>query len=214
MEAKDSKFEINILSLNNDIEGHDCGYCHNPTGSCSFEMVIKDYPVEIYEKMMKDGWRRCGNYVYIPNIEKSCCKLYTCRLNVEDFKINKEQRKVMRRFRNYLSGEYELNKEKMKEEKKKDVEMKEVDEKKAIIEGVLKKYVETKKYKAIIAKYIQLDNAFLESQMKDLHVRKNLKIRKNLIWSYFSILSSFTKVKPEPVLYKVSLDINSKEITK
>jgi arginyl-tRNA--protein-N-Asp/Glu arginylyltransferase len=26
--------------------------------------------VEIYERMMKDGWRRCGDYVYIPNLDK------------------------------------------------------------------------------------------------------------------------------------------------
>ena len=39
---------------------------------------------------MKDGWRRCGDYVYIPNMEKSCRKLYTFRLNVEDFQINEK----------------------------------------------------------------------------------------------------------------------------
>ena len=90
---QDNSLEINIVRFNNDNNGHRCGYCKNETGSCSFGLTIKKYPVEIYEKMMKDGWRRCGDYVYLPNIEKSCCKLYTCRLNVEDFKINKDQKK-------------------------------------------------------------------------------------------------------------------------
>ena len=146
--SNDNNLEINVITLNNDDQPSECGYCKNEEGSYSFGTVINNYPVELYEKMMKDGWRRCGNYVYLPNIEKSCCKLYTCRLNIEDFKINKEQRKIMKRFRKYLSGEYELNKEKKKEEEKQkdDVEMKNVDELKEKIEGVLKEYLKQKKY--------------------------------------------------------------------
>ena len=85
----DDSLEINVVRFSLDDKGHRCGYCKNPEGSCSFGTTIKNYPVHIYEKMMKDGWRRCGEYVYLPNIMKSCCKLYTCRLNIEDFQINK-----------------------------------------------------------------------------------------------------------------------------
>ena len=108
----ENKLEINIIGFSNDNNGHKCGYCNKEDGSFSFGTSIIKYPVEIYENMMLDGWRRWGHYVYIPNIEKSCCKLYTCKLNVLEFKINKEQKKVMKRFRKYLSGEYELNKDK------------------------------------------------------------------------------------------------------
>jgi arginine-tRNA-protein transferase len=175
------------VRLNDDKEGHKCGYCNNPKGSFSFGTSIKDYPVEIYEKMMKDGWRRCGDYVYIPNLEKSCCKLYTCRLNVEDFKINKEQKKVMKRFRKYLSGEYELNKEKikkeMKEKKTNDVPMKIVDELKTKIENILKEYITKKNYSEIIKKYITIDNSLLENKLKELYVRKNTNKKLNYDYS-------------------------------
>ena len=168
-----------------DTKGHECGYCKNPDGSCSFGTSIKTYPVEIYEKMMKDGWRRCGDYVYIPNIEKSCCKLYTCRLNVEDFKINKEQRKIMKRFRRYLSGEYELNKEKIKEkeEKKNDKETKNEDKIKEKIELILKGYLEKKKYIEIIEKYIKIDKSLFEN-IKETNVRQNTNKKLNFDYSF------------------------------
>ena len=73
MEIKnDNTLEINIVGFNNDKNGRKCGYCKNPEGKHSFGTSIENYPVQIYEKMMKDGWRRCSDYVYIPNIEKSC----------------------------------------------------------------------------------------------------------------------------------------------
>ena len=111
---KQNKLPINVVRFNSDDNGHKCGYCEKEKTSFSFGISIDSYPVEIYEKMMKDGWRRCGDYVYIPNLEKSCCKLYTCLLNVDEFKINKDQIKIMKRFKRYLSGEYEQNLEKIK----------------------------------------------------------------------------------------------------
>ena len=87
---------INVIKLYPDNSGRKCGYCKKPDLKFFFGAVLDPYPVEIYERMMKDGWRRCGDYVYIPNLDKSCCKLYTHCLNVEEFKINKEQKKVMK----------------------------------------------------------------------------------------------------------------------
>ena len=181
----ENNLEVNVLRFNNDGKGHRCGYCKNETGSCSFGMTIDKYPVDIYENMMKDGWRRCGDYVYLPNIEKSCCKLYTCRLNVEDFQINKEQKKIMRRFRNYLSGEYELNKEKLKqkEEEKNDVKMKNIDELQEKIEKILKDYLKQKKYIQIIEKYIKIDNSLLDKKLNEIHVRKNTNKKFNFDYS-------------------------------
>ena len=192
-EKKEDFLEINVVRYNNDSKGHHCGYCDSKEGSVSFGTTIKKYPVEIYEKMMKDGWRRCGDYVYLPNIEKSCCKLYTCRLNIEDFKINKEQKKIMKRFRKYLSGEYELNKEKKKpeENQKDDVEMKNVDELKEKIENILKEYLKQKKYIQIIEKYIKIDNTLLEQKLNDSHVRKNTNKKFNFDYSidYIYVIS-------------------------
>ena len=168
---------INAIGFNSDENGHHCGYCNSSNGSHSFGTEIDSYPVEIYEKMMLDGWRRCGDYVYIPNLDKSCCKLYTHRLNVQNFKINKDQKKVMKRFRKYLSGEYEKNLEEKKNEKNdKDIEKaeKKVDEKMQKIEKILNEYISKKSYLNIIEKYIKIDNLnTLDEKMKQSHVRIN-----------------------------------------
>ena len=184
----EDSLEINIVTFNNDDKGHKCGYCNNETGSCSFGLSIQNYPAEIYEKMMKDGWRRCGDYVYLPNIEKSCCKLYTCRLDVENFKINKNQKKIMKRFRKYLSGEYdpnnEKNNEKEKEEKKieKEKEVK-IDETKEKIEKILKEYIKSKKYIEIINKYIKIDSSLIEENLNESHARNNTNKKFNFDYS-------------------------------
>ena len=209
----ESNLEINVLRFNNDDKGHRCGYCKNETGSCSFGLTIDKYPVDIYENMMKDGWRRCGDYVYLPNIEKSCCKLYTCRLNVEDFQINKEQKKIMRRFRNYLSGEYELNKEKLKqkEEQKNDEKMKNIDELQEKIEKKLKDYLKQKNYIQIIEKYIKIDNSLLEKKLNEIHVRKNTNKKFNFDYSIDFIYVALKIIESENKKNKSNFD-NVKDI--
>ena len=206
----DSKknLEINIIGFNDDDKGNECGYCNNKTGSCSFGLSINKYPVDIYENMMKDGWRRCGDYVYLPNIEKSCCKLYTCRLNVEDFKINKEQKKIMRRFRNYLSGEYELNKEKLKqkEEEKNDVKMKIIDELQEKIEKILKDYLKQKKFLQIIEKYIKIDNSLFDNKLNEIHVRKNTNKKFNFDYSIDFIYVTLKIIESENKKNKTKFD--------
>ena len=184
--ASKNKLGINVVRFNSDDKGHKCGYCKKENSSFSFGTSIEKYPVEIYEKMMKDGWRRCGDYVYIPNQEKSCCKLYTCLLNVEEFKINKDQTKIMKRFRKYLSGEYEENLEKNKNNKNKEEKIK-VEEKDEIcekIQKILDEYIKQEKYFDIINKYIQIfdKNYFLE-KMKQLHVKKNTNQKMNFDYS-------------------------------
>ena len=181
MDENSSILPLNILCLNPDNDGSKCGYCNKEGSSYSFGMIVDSYPVDIYERMMKDGWRRCGNYVYIPNLEKSCCKLYTHRLSVEDFQINKEQKKVMKRFRKYLSGEYEKNLEKNKKKDDKKVDIKE-EKKEGIggdkilekIEKILTDYIKQEKYLDIISKYINsIDKNILLQKLAQTHARKN-----------------------------------------
>ena len=204
----EKNLEVNIVGFNNDDKGHECGYCNNKTGSCSFGLSINKYPVDIYENMMKDGWRRCGDYVYLPNIEKSCCKLYTCRLNVEEFQINKEQKKIMRRFRNYLSGEYDLNKEKLKqkEEQKNDAKMKNIDELQEKIEKILKDYLKQKKFFKIIEKYIKIDNILLDKKLNEIHVRKNTNKKFNFDYSIDFIYVTLKIIESENKKNKVKFD--------
>ena len=181
-----NKLPINVVRFNPDDEGRECGYCEKKDSSFSFGVSIDSYPVEIYEKMMKDGWRRCGDFVYIPNLEKSCCKLYTCLLDVREFKINKEQTKIMKRFRKYLSGEYEENLEKIKNEKNKEEKKAEIikDEIFEKIEKILDEYIKQEKYLDIIDKYIKInDKKYLLEKIKQLHVKKNTNKKMNFHYS-------------------------------
>ena len=181
MDENSSILPLNILCLNPDNDGSKCGYCNKEGSSYSFGMIVDSYPVDIYERMMKDGWRRCGSYVYIPNLEKSCCKLYTHRLSVEDFQINKEQKKVMKRFRKYLSGEYEQNLDKNKNKDDKKVDIKEEkdggvggDKILEKIEKILTDYIKQEKYLDIISKYFNsIDKNILLQKLAQTHARKN-----------------------------------------
>ena len=46
---------------------------------------------------MERGWRRCGYYYYKIDMEKTCCKQWTHRLNVNQFKIKKDQKKTVKK---------------------------------------------------------------------------------------------------------------------
>jgi len=197
--------EINILSFNKDDIARDCGYCNTEKVRYAFEVTIDKYPVDIYDNMMKDGWRRSGDYVYIFNSKKSCCKFYSSRLNIEKFKKSKKQKKIENRFNNYLSGKYELNKEikkeeqkkeqkeeqkeeqkkQQKKEQKKEVKMNNIeDELQEKIEEILRDYLEKKKYIKIIEKYIKIDNSLLEQKLNKIHVKKNKNKNKTFNFDY------------------------------
>ena len=171
----EEKVEINVLGFNNDNIPKYCGYCKNKIyGRYSFFFFLDKIPVDIYDNMKKDGWGRCGNDLYIFNSEKSCCKFYMSRLKAEDFQINKEQKKIMKRFEKYLSGEYELNREKLKQkELRKDRKMKNIDELQIKIEKILIDYLKQKTYIQIIEKYIKIDNSLLAKKLNEIHVKKN-----------------------------------------
>lgn len=161
------KLEISICNINSGENGHKCGYCNNPKGSFSFGFEAERYPVEIYEAMMNEGWRRCGDYTYRPNYGKSCCKLHSIRLNVENFKIDKKQRQVMRRFRRFLSGEYEQGK--IKEEKKENKKI-EDDIYKKEISNIVNEYIEKKLYIDAIKSYV---NEEVKVNVEKVNVSKN-----------------------------------------
>jgi len=159
MYQSNNKLKINIVRLNSDDNGHSCGYCKDPeTGkknnsSFSFGFSTNYYPAEIYEDMMFSGWRRCGDYTYKPNLFKSCCKSYTCRLNIEKYKMNKEQRKVMKRFEKYLNGYFDKDNKLIKDE--------EIEEEKKIVndnylkelENVFEEFIKGDELKNYLSKY-------------------------------------------------------------
>jgi len=114
MENTNKECEINIFYFNSGNIPSSCGYCKidniKHKSSYSFGFSSEELSPGMYEDLMFLGWRRCGEYVYRPNLEKSCCKLYSCRLDINRFKINKNQRRVMKNFRKYLVGEEIKNK--------------------------------------------------------------------------------------------------------
>ena len=50
-----------------------------------------------YQLMAERGWRRCGTYYYKPDLIQSCCKLWTHRLDVTNFKMKKDQKKTIKK---------------------------------------------------------------------------------------------------------------------
>ena len=99
-----NKINLNYVSDNN--LPSSCGYCKKlktsfKKGSFVCESII---PID-YEVLMYNGWRKCGNYYYKPDLEKSCCQLHTIRLDVNEFKINKSQEKIIKKLNKYLNVE-------------------------------------------------------------------------------------------------------------
>ncbi|XP_053610397.1 arginyl-tRNA--protein transferase 1 isoform X2 [Plodia interpunctella] len=58
-----------------------------------------------YQDLIDRGWRRSGQYCYKPTMDMTCCPLYTIRCRVLEFKATKSQKKVLKKFNRYLSGQ-------------------------------------------------------------------------------------------------------------
>ena len=174
--------KINLCKMVPDIYYNKCGYCKG-TKSSKYGIYLDYIPIEIYEEMYMRGWTKSGTYFYKPSYEKTCCKLYQPRVNINEFKMSKEQKKVMKRFRKYLSGEYEENKLKNKEnkiEKKEKIE----DNYQLNITQKLKDYIDSKTYMEILKKYIKEENK--ETLQIILHKIKEAKVRRNTNKKYNS----------------------------
>ena len=83
-----------------------CGYCdrEGPT-SKSHGMHAHVCSVEDYQSLLDRGWRRSGRWMYRPHLNDTCCPPYTIRLDACAFAPTKSQRKVEKRWRQYLDGE-------------------------------------------------------------------------------------------------------------
>ena len=186
MESNEEKFRINITQIK-DLIYDGCGYCKHqsvkPKTRFRNQLIIttKSIPIDIYQNLVEKGWSRSGNRLYKKNYEKSCCKIYQPRVNVNNFKITKQQKKVMKKFRKYLTGEYELNKLSNKinnkdiKEKEKEKKVKEEDEIQNKIDEKLREYITSSNFLDIINKYIKNEDDINLIYEKLLYT----KIRKN-----------------------------------
>lgn len=96
------------------IVGRDCGYCKcekddwfavellkqsdqrcqsNTLGTTVHSMSPQDY-----DSLINHGWRRLGTFLYKPNLVDNCCRLYTIRTLLEEYRPTKQHRKVVNRF--------------------------------------------------------------------------------------------------------------------
>lgn len=179
------KTEISIIDVYGSHTGN-CGYCDlektkTKKTSSSFGFSCEKYDSSLYEQMMLKGWRRCGDYTYKFDLEKTCCKAYTCRLNIDEFKMNKKQRQVMRRFRKYLTGELEeelsnkyLSTEKINEVKKKEINDNYLKE----INIIVQNYITQECYKEIINQY------GLKKQLTEIHKANTLRNKNRKFGDY------------------------------
>ena len=182
---------VNICQMIEDNRPSGCGYCKDKITnirkqtSYKYRLILKSISVDFYEKMFKKGWTRCGDLVYKTSYEKTCCKLYQPRININNFKLTNEQTKIMKRFRKFLSGEYEQNKLKILEKNKKD-SIKAEDNYQNQIFLKVKDYINSKIYIDILKKYIQEEkdiDFILNKINNDTKIRRNTNKKYNFDYS-------------------------------
>eukprot|EP01130_Rhizamoeba_saxonica_P013848 TRINITY_DN5958_c0_g1_i1.p1 TRINITY_DN5958_c0_g1~~TRINITY_DN5958_c0_g1_i1.p1 ORF type:complete len:409 (+),score=60.70 TRINITY_DN5958_c0_g1_i1:31-1257(+) len=81
-----------------------CQYCSENGRNFNFGILASSITLDTYDTLIQHNWRRSGNYFYRPLNDASCCPQYSTRLDVDLFKANKNQKKVLRRMDNYLKG--------------------------------------------------------------------------------------------------------------
>ncbi|GAA5855059.1 hypothetical protein JCM8547_002364 [Rhodosporidiobolus lusitaniae] len=120
-----------------------CGYCsekgkRSPTKSSkSYGCWAHVLSCPTYKDLLDRGWRRSGEYLYKPDMDRTCCPQYTISLNPSQFRPSRSQRQILLRFNAFIQhGEREgqpgwgpARVEKTKEGEEGDVEMKQAGEK-------------------------------------------------------------------------------------
>ena len=188
MESKDI-LRVNLCQMMEDNRPSGCGYCRDiktdtrKQTSYKYRLVVNSIPIDLYEKMQAKGWTRCGDLIYKSSYEKTCCKLYQPRLNINNFKITNEQKKIMKRFRKFLSGEYEQNKLKNKEVKPEKIKIEDNYQNK--IENKIKRYINSKIYINILKKYIFNENELqiILNKINETKIRRNTNKKYNFDYS-------------------------------
>ena len=55
-------------------------------------------------ELLERGWLRSGSFLYLPSNDRTCCPNIAIRLDATKFAASASQRKVLRRFRSYVTG--------------------------------------------------------------------------------------------------------------
>ena len=227
MEINQEKLRINITQLK-ELNLFGCGYCKHQSVQIKSRlkneimMKIKSIPLDIYQNLIEKGWSKSGTLIYKRNYEKSCCKIYQPRVNINNFKISKEQKKVMKKFRKYLSGEYEQNKfnklynninDNYIKEKEKE-KPKEEDEIQNKIDAKLREYIMSTNFLNILNKCLKNEDDInlIYEKLIYTKIRKNNNKKFNYDYScdlIFIIKNVLTILKKKNVIEENSINTNN-----
>ena len=182
--------KINLRKMIPDNFGTTCAYCKDPLSiiqkkDCyKYYLYLNSIPIDIYEEMISKGWTKCGDRIYLHSYEKSCCKLYQPRININNFQIANEQKKIMKRFRKYLAGESKRG-ENLKKEGNKPKETLIDDNFKNNISQNVKEYINSQNIVSILKKYIKKeeDIQIYINKIKEAKIRRITNKKYNFNYS-------------------------------
>ncbi len=80
-----------------------CGYCKGEQCSSNFAFTLLRCRPEDYEELLGLGFGVSGTWAYRPLGEKSCCALYTIRVDVARFAESEANAKTRRKMANFLA---------------------------------------------------------------------------------------------------------------
>ena len=225
--SSNNMLRINLCQMIEDNRPSGCGYCKDKLTnirkqtSYKYRLILNSIPIDIYQEMFEKGWTRCGDLLYRTTYEKTCCKLYQPRININNFKLNNEQKKIMKRFRKFLSGEYEQNKLKL-EEKKQNIKIKIDDDFQNSIYKKVHNYTCSKIFVDVLNKYLENDEdiSIILSKINDTKVRRNTNKKFNfdyscdLIFIIIKMIHSIRKNKEKNQMNNIIIKDDDKTLIK
>lgn len=94
--------DLGIVSFIGATEPHSCGYCKSQNGFVSHGMIAHRLTYQNLQDLTDRGWRRCGQYCYLPSNAETCCPLYIIRCEVGKLRLSKSQKKVLKTMNKFL----------------------------------------------------------------------------------------------------------------
>jgi len=93
---------LSIVEYFAEHSGYKCGYCKKEDTNFSHGMWGHTLTTQDYQDLIDRGWRRSGQYCYKPTMSRTCCPLYTIKCDAMKFRASKSQKKVVKKFVNYI----------------------------------------------------------------------------------------------------------------
>lgn len=103
-----SKSQVELMSPQT---YQNCSYCSTTEGSAESWLQSMEVTPDHYQLLLDRGWRRIGNFICKPIVDKACCRQYAIRSEALGYRISKSQRRILKKMRNFLKteGDAEMN---------------------------------------------------------------------------------------------------------